>query len=381
MNRRNIIIGFILIALLGGGFVALGGGSMLTAKPTPAPAADVDELENLVTASGTLLPAKHASLAFKLSGQINQVATKAGASAKKGDVLIRVAAAELEAAVGEAQAAAALARANLNQLSAGASKEEIAAAQANVETAKAQLAKVRAHATVEEVAIVKAGLDRAAAELKDAQSAYDKVRNDPQVGMYPQSAALQLAYQEYQIAEARFNQVVKGASAEDIRVAEAGVAAAQANLDRVKASAGPEEIAAAQAHVDQAQASLQRAQAALASTVLVAPFDGLVVMVNAEEGETVAPGVPVLTLGDVSHLRLETDDLSETNIPRVRLGQVADVAFEALPGRLFKGKVTDIAPISTPKQGGTNYTVTIELNELDPALRWGMTGHVEINTK
>ena len=93
------------------------------------------------------------------------------------------------------------------------------------------------------------------------------------------------------------------------------------------------------------------------------------------------PGVTVITLGDVSGLRLETDDLSESSIARVTVGQLVRVTFEALPGKTFQGKVTQIAPISTPKQGGTNYTVTVEFEKLDPALRWGMTGHIEINTK
>jgi hypothetical protein len=43
--------------------------------------------------------------------------------------------------------------------------------------------------------------------------------------------------------------------------------------------------------------------------------------------------------------------------------------------------VVQIAPIASAKQGGTNYAVTIRFDQLDPALRWGMTGHIEINAK
>jgi HlyD family secretion protein len=142
----------------------------------------------------------------------------------------------------------------------------------------------------------------------------------------------------------------------------------------VKAGARPEEIAAAQARLDQAQAALSAAS-------LVAPFAGTVAAVNVKEGEMVAPGVPVVTLGDLSNLRLETDDLSETNIARIKLGQSVAVTYEALPGKAFNGKITFIAPISSQKQGGTNYTTYIEFDQLDPTLRWGMTGHIEINAK
>jgi HlyD family secretion protein len=382
MNLRNIVIGIIVLAVLVVGFLAFSGGSNpLSLKPTPTAIAALSDLENLVTASGTLVPAKRANLGFKIPGQVVQVSVQAGDAVKRGDVLARLDAAELDAAVAQAKSAVALAQANLDQLKAGASREDIAAAEANLNTARAQLAKVRAGASAEDIAIAKAGLDRAASALKDAQTEYDKVKDDPAIGMYPQSAALQAATEQYRIAEARYAQVLKGASAEDVRIAEAAVAAAQATLDRVKAPARPEEIAAAHARLDQTQGALRQAQAALAAATLAAPFDGTIAAVNVREGETVTPGIPVIMLGDLTYLRLETDDLSETNIARVKLGQVVNVTYEALPGKTFKGKVTQIAPISSQKQGGTNYTVYVEFDLLDSALRWGMTGHIEIDAK
>jgi len=325
MNLRNIVIGIAVLALLVVAFLAFGGSNPLSPKPTPTAIAALSDLDNIVAASGTLLPAKRANLSFKVPGQVVQVAVKAGDAVKRGDTLVRLDAAELDAAVAQAKAAVALAQANLDQLKAGASKEDIAAAEANLNTARAQLAKVRAGATPEEIAMAKASLDRAASALKDAQAEYDKVKDDPAVGMYPQSAALQAATEQYRIADARYQQVLKGATAEDIHIAESAVAAAQAGLDRVKAKARPEEIAAAQARLDQAQGALKQAEAALASATLTAPFDGTVAAVNVREGETVSLGIPVVTLGDLAHLCLETDDLSETNIARVNLGQVASV--------------------------------------------------------
>ncbi len=367
MNRRNIIIGIVVVVVLLVSFVGLNSAGVIGTKPTPTPIAARADFENLVTASGTLVPVQRANLAFKVPGQVLRVSVKPGDVVKRGDELLRLDAAETQAAV-------AMAQAQLAQLKAGATKEDIAVAQANLDSARAQLDKVRAAATAEEIAIAKAGLDRAAAALRDAQSAYDKVKDDPAVGMFPQSAALQLASQEYRVAQARYAQVAKGAGAEDIRIAESAVGVAQANLDRVKAGARPEEIAAAQARLDQAQAGLDAA-------TLAAPFAGTVAAVNLKEGEMVSPGVSVVTLGDLSHLRLETDDLSETNIARVKLGQIVSITYEALPGATFTGKVTYIAPIASQKQGGTNYAVYVECDRLDPALRWGMTGHIEINVK
>jgi HlyD family secretion protein len=368
MNTRNLIIGLVVLVLLIGGFMTLGGGTnMLAPKPTPTPITALVDYENLVTASGILVPVKRATLAMRAAGQITQIPVKVGDQVKAGDVLVRLDDAEAQAAVKLAQAA-------LAQLKAGASKEEIAIAQANLANAQAQLAKVRAGATPEDIAMAKASLDRAAALLKNAQAEYDKVKNDPYIGMMPQSAALESAYEQYRIAEAQYNRAVKGATAEDIRIAETAVAVAQANLSRVQAGARPEEIAAAQARLDQAQAALNL-------MTLTAPFAGTIASINAREGETILPGAPLVVLGDLSKLRLETDDLSETSIARVKIGQIVNVTFEALPKQSFKGKVIEIAPIASAKQGGTNYTVYIDLENLDAALRWGMTGHIEIDTK
>lgn len=370
MNPRNTIIGIGIIVILGLAYWTVGGGSaVLSPKATPTPNLALLDLENIVSASGTLVPVKRAQVAFQglAPARVSRVLVQPGDVVKPGDPLITLHAAEEEAAVNAARAA-------LAQLKAGATKEELAVAQANLDAAKAQLAKVRAGATPEELAIALAHLERAAAVLRDAQSQYDRIKDDPQRGMYPQSQTLHLATQEYRIAEARYRQLLKGALPEDVRVAEANVAIAQANLDRVKATARPEEIAAAQAKLDQATGALAR-------LTLTAPFSGTIAAVHIKEGETITPGVAVITLGDLSHLRLETDDLSETNIARIQLGHSANVSFDALPGKIFKGKVTYIAPMASAKQGGTNYTLYIEFESLDPALRWGMTGHIEINTK
>ena len=86
----------------------------------------------------------------------------------------------------------------------------------------------------------------------------------------------------------------------------------------------------------------------------------------------------MVILADLSTLRVQTDDLSETQVQEVSAGQKVSLTFESLPGVTFQGKVTNIAPMATLKQGGTNYTVTIVLDSLDPRLRWGMTAHIDI---
>jgi HlyD family secretion protein len=83
----------------------------------------------------------------------------------------------------------------------------------------------------------------------------------------------------------------------------------------------------------------------------------------------------------MSTLRVETTDLSEVDVARVTVGQPVSVTFDALKGQALAGKVTRIAPMSNASQGGVNYTVIVELDQLDPALRWGMTAFTDITIK
>ena len=78
----------------------------------------------------------------------------------------------------------------------------------------------------------------------------------------------------------------------------------------------------------------------------------------------IAPGQPLLTLGDLATLRVETTDLDEIDVARVALGQQVDVTFDALPEQVFVGRVTRISPMAAPGSGGVNYTVVIALDEV-----------------
>jgi len=62
----------------------------------------------------------------------------------------------------------------------------------------------------------------------------------------------------------------------------------------------------------------------------------------------------------------------------VREGQAVRATFDALPSKTLTGRVVRIAPMSTPGQAGVNYTVTVALDQIDPALRWGMTAFVDV---
>jgi multidrug resistance efflux pump len=166
-----------------------------------------------------------------------------------------------------------------------------------------------------------------------------------------------------------------------LEASRAQVAQAQATLDRLRAGATAEDVAVAESAVSQAREAVASAEAMRDLAMLTAPFDGTVGMIHVRQGEEVMPGQEVLVIGDLATLRVETTDLDEYDIARVEPGQSVDLTFDALPERVLPGRVVRVAPMSSLGQAATTYTVIIEFEENDPALRWGMTAFVDIWVK
>ena len=219
-----------------------------------------------------------------------------------------------------------------------------------------------------------AALEQATAALDSAQAAY----NATSQGATPQQLAVtkaQVAAAQAQVAVARGEAPAAEAG---VQTAQAQVARAQAALDRLKAGATAEERGMADARVKSVQAALASARAVLAQAQVIAPFAGQVGAVYLRAGELATPGQPVLALGDTGSMRVETTDLRETDVARLAIGMPVEVTFDALPGRTFQGTVARIAAMSSAEKWSTNYTVIVDVADLEPALRWGMTAFVNI---
>jgi multidrug resistance efflux pump len=310
--------------------------------------------------------------------------------------------------VAQAEAALAVAQAQLAQLKAGPRAEQVAQteqavaqAEAAWQGAQAQYGQLKAGAQAADIAAAEAAVAQAAQQQKIMQDSYDlnvkcysyklpdgtKDSVCPGLGTREEQlrGALHAANEGLTAARARLDQLKQGATKNEIAAATANVNAAKAQLeqaraqlDLLKAGVSQEQIAVAKAGAKQAQVAVDTAKARLDKLQLVAPFDGTIGTVYARQGEAVTPSQPLITIGDLSQLQVETTDLSEADVARVREGQKVQITFDALPGKTLTGTVKRIAPMSTPGQGGVNYTVTVTLDEGDPALRWGMTAFVDI---
>lgn len=101
---------------------------------------------------------------------------------------------------------------------------------------------------------------------------------------------------------------------------------------------------------------------------------------DALPGELVQAGQTIITLASLNDLQIETTDLSERDIARVKVGQAVDVYIEALD-RTVSGEVIRISPVSRTVGGDVVFPVTIVLEEQPDGLLWGMTAEVEIRTE
>jgi RND family efflux transporter MFP subunit len=166
-----------------------------------------------------------------------------------------------------------------------------------------------------------------------------------------------------------------------VREAEANLLAAQVQYNYQKRLGVDEvHIQSAEADVARMQALLDSAKAILETQyVLVAPFSGTIVSVNTAPSETVVPGQVVIELGDLSTYQVETTDLSERDVTRVRIGQSARVFIEALEEE-FTGTVSDIDRVSSTLGGDVVFKVTVELDDQPAGLLWGMSADVQIET-
>jgi len=392
----------------------VGCGRSPTSTPAPVATAVLSEPSvrsggGTVVASGEVVPAREVNVSFTVSGRVQAVAVAEGDEVQAGQVLVTLETDLLEANVAQAEATLEATRAQLALVKAGPRPEQIAAAEAQVAAAQAALAQAAAQrdqpdvgATEAEVAAAQAQVAAAMADRVAAEEMHDKTMTCvnvtlpsgkekkvcPALGPIEEQAryGLHAAAEAQDAAQAQLDALLAGADAET-RTVQAGVWAAaaqrdsaQAQLDMMQAGATSEEIAAAQAAMAQTEAALDAARAALDQATLRAPFAGTVTALEADAGEAAMPGQVMLTVADLSHLQVETTDLSEQDVARVTAGQRATVYVEPLDVEVG-GRVVRVASQATTVGGDVVYAVTIELDEQPPGLRWGMSVEIEIATE
>ncbi|HVN48475.1 MAG TPA: efflux RND transporter periplasmic adaptor subunit, partial [Bacteroidota bacterium] len=148
----------------------------------------------------------------------------------------------------------------------------------------------------------------------------------------------------------------------------------------------PEEIVLARARRDQAKAQTDALKKKLNDCVILSPMNAVVVKKFVEVGELVGSGTSLVRLNDISTMNI-TIYVSESELPKVTLGQKATVHIDAFHDKTFEGKVVFISPVAefTPKNIQTNdertklvFGVKIEIANPDGILKAGVPADVTL---
>lgn len=433
-SKKIWLIIALLIALAGVGFyyrnLLLG----LINRQSTAQAQTTNQAESTVTirpatdsaqvsAAGNIALASQQVVVLQADGIITQVPVKAGDEVAAGDLLVALDTVDLEQAVLQAELDLAASQAALDQLIQPASAADVAAAQASLASAQEKLAQLQAGPKAAELAAAQAALTAAQAGYQDltagqsqaeltqlaaemhkayitlqqAQEAYNQIAYRGDIGQTQQAMDLQTATIDYDTAKAAYEQATAPPTQGDVQTALKAIRDAQSQLESLQTTkadlaAAKAEVASAEATlaglldgpteaerraaeiaVKQAQLTLDEAKQKLLQAKLVAPSVGTVITVGVEVGQQATSGLSAITMADVTALEL-TINVAEVDIPKVQVGQAAQIAIDALPDRTFSGVVSRIAPASSSNSGVVNYPVTIRLHNLDLAgVRPGMT--------
>lgn len=339
-KKAILIVGGLLVALAIVGFsVTQTSKSLVTVQTGKVVRQDI---ASYVTASGEVKPEVWVNVGANAFGRITKLFVKEGDHVHKGQLLVQLE--NIQPASDVAAAKAALESSITDQIG----------AQAALKTSQEAL------------------------KSSTADALQKKQDYDRNAGLY--KAGL-ISTADYETKKAAYD------------VAAATQAQDQSRVNQARAS-----LDSAQGHVSQARATLTHNSDLLSKTVYDAPFDGVVTYVPVHEGETVVVGIQnsqgstLMTLANMSVITTEVQ-VDETDIVNVKLGQNADVTIDAIPGKTFKGVVTEIGDnaivrstglattqSTSSSQEAKDFKVVVRLTEPPQNIRPGLSATAKITT-
>jgi HlyD family secretion protein len=280
------------------------------------------------------IEAHESVVSFKVQGRIVELPVREGQYVTQGDLLARLDDEDYRQQVSVDEATVRTREAELELALAGSRVQEIKAAKQTVVDAQVDLEQKRAEfrrrqKLLAEQGVSREDLDSAATQMKRAQATYER-------------------------AKQTYDQIVEGTR--------------------------KEEIAVRRANLQLARETLQMSRVKLSYTVLSAPVSGVVLVRQAEMGEVMSQGTPVVTVADVDHLWLR-GYINETDLGRVRWDQSATVHTDTYPDKAYQGRVSFISSQAefTPKSVETHkervtlvYRIKIDLDNPNHELKPGM---------
>ncbi|MBK7875446.1 MAG: efflux RND transporter periplasmic adaptor subunit [Planctomycetes bacterium] len=298
------------------------------------------------SSNGYIVARTRAALSADTPGRIVEMLVQEGSVVKKGDVVARLYADEYRASLQRAEAELAVAEAGRVR------------AQSDVSVSSQSVEEARASLRAAEV-----GIDEAKTALDLAQIELDRSTKLMEAGVGNQE---RLDRAKNGVASARARLATQSAGLDASRGA---VATAESRV-----AAANSAVREAEARVASAKASRELAQATLDKTEVKAPFDGIVVLKDAEVGEVVSPNSQggstargsVVTMVDFATLEVQAE-VPETSLANVKLNAPARIFLDAYPEKPYAGRVDRIWP--TANRTKATVEVRVVFDERDERLR------------
>jgi len=333
------------------------------------------------SANGYVVAKTRAALSADTPGRIVEMNVQEGSTVKKGDVVARLYADEYAAALARAEADVAVAEAARARSESDVSVAQAAKtrAEADVATADKSLAALRSNVKASEADVAqyeasqklaRLSLERAKSLLAQNVDTLDRVDR---------------AQRDLEEADARvaWSRARLDASRESVTEGESRAAAARAGVSEAESRtlSARASVAESEARVVAAKAARDLSKATLEKTAVRAPFDGVVVLKDAEVGEVVSPNSQggssargsVVTMVDFATLEVQAE-VSETTIANVKLGGDARVYLDAYPNKPYRGRVDRVWP--TANRTKATIEVRVTFLERDENLRPEMGARV-----
>lgn len=301
------------------------------------------------------------NISSKVSGRISEVCCGEGDRVEKGQVVINLESDDLRASVEQARAGAEKARA------------DIKVAEAAIENAKANNQNAEA-----EIKTSEADIESARAVMDETKSKLDRA-----TALYKEEL---IPTDSFEIAKTNYDTSVATYMSSQSKLS-ASYAKRDASVAQLNSSVS--QLKAVKASLKESEATLSYHLSKLNDTIIRTPITGTIIFKSLEKGETVSPGVTILTVVEMENLYVRMD-VEETLIGAVVLGSEAFIRVEGIPNKVFKGKVSEIGryaefatqrDVTRGRQDIKTFRIKISITDSQGVLKPGMTVEVEIPRK
>lgn len=375
--KKGIVLGCVLIAA-----VVLGTGYALWNMVGP---------KGSIVISG-IVEADDIHVGSKVGGRVLKVVARRGQTVKAGEVLVLLEPRDLDASLAEAQAAMRQAQAKLALLAAGYRDEEIEQAEAAMKQSQAELSQLVAGPRQQEIDQARADWLAAKAQAENSRKLQRRMEELSKRDLIAKQdfddaqAKAEEAEQKMKSARERHDLALAGTRTEEIERARQRLAETEAKLRQLRRGFRKEEVAQAKAEVEAARARVELIHSQLDETVIKAPVDAIVEVLDLEPGDLVGAGKPMATLLRTNSLWVR-GYLPEAKLGFVKTGAKVRVRVDSFPDRDFAGIVRRVSRQAefTPRNVQTweervlqVFQTEVVIDDPDHLLRPGMNADVTI---